>query len=263
MPNYINEIIEQPTDPLGGASGRKRLFNVQFLAKEDNAEFPFTAANEIVAAQLGITLGLNVPAVFSYRIDGKSLVFIQMVDRDPEIVKGPPASSPALQQHVHDHPDEVHAAIVFDLFIANNDRAFGPIRRNLAIDHRKRLFLYDHGNACFYRNRLQAGIVAGIPRLKAVAANLQALFDMKQKNHYWEFLTDWNLVETWCDRIRQLPDFVIQSAVDRIPDYLAQPTAAERSALTEFLVARKGYLLDHIIERAELFAGLPKRGNHA
>jgi hypothetical protein len=264
MSSFVNEIVEQPSDPLGGASGQKRLFNVQFLAKENNPDFPFTVANEVIAAQLGICLGLSVPSVLSYRIAQMPLVFIQMIERDAEAVKEPPASSSLLHQHVQQHPDEVHAAIVFDLFIANNDRAFGPMRRNLALDYRKRLFLYDHGNSCFYRNRPQANIVAGVARLNAVASDLRALFDMRHKqNHYWEFLTDWKLVEKHCERIRQLPDFIIQSAIDRVPDYLEHPSAAERLSLAEFLNARKNYLLDHIAQQVELFSGLPKRGTHA
>ena len=120
-----------------------------------------------------------------------------------------------------DDPDEVHAAIVFDLFVANNDRAFGPERRNLLLDSGGRLMLYDQGNACFYRPRPSAGILAGISRLDAVEADLDAMFDMAHKgNRYWEFLTDWSLVRDWCSRIEQLPDFLIKSIVDNVPEYL-------------------------------------------
>jgi hypothetical protein len=263
MSDYVEEIVEQPMDPLGGASGRKRRFRVQFLGKENNPEFPYTVANEVVATYLGIILGLNVPAVLTYRIHDQPLVFIQMLDRDPGMVQMPPASSSSLSQFVSENPEAVHAAIIFDLFVANNDRAFGPLRRNLALDVGKRLFLYDQGNACFYRNRLQAGIVAGIPRLKAVARELPAMFDMSHKgNHYLEFLTNWTLVESCCQKIAELPDFVIRNVIERIPDYLARPDATERAALGEFLIGRKGYLIDHIIKWATLFPELPKRGTN-
>jgi hypothetical protein len=264
MSQYITEIFEQPADPLGGASGEKRRFTVQYLAKANNPQFPFTVANELVATQLGQALGITVPTALSYLVAGEQLVFIQMIDRNPEMVKGPPATAKALQEYVASHPREVHGAIIYDLFIANNDRAFGPERRNLMLDVEGRLLLYDQGNACFYRNRPGAQIEAGIPRLDAVEADLGAMFDMAHKaNHYFEFLTDWRLVEEWCSRIQQLPDFLIEAAVARIPSYVARPTGDERERLQEFLIARKDRLLDNMIARQNLFTGLPQRGSHA
>src|ERR1051325_3983141 len=257
MSDFVEEIIEQPIDPLGGASGAKRRFNVQFMGKGNNAEFPFTVANEVVATNLGIILGLNVPTVLSYRIENQPLVFVQMVNRDPETMQKPPASSATLSEFVRNNQDAVHAAIIFDLFVANNDRAFGPVRRNVALDVRKKLFLYDQGNACFYRNRRAAGIVAGIPRLIAVAKSLEAMWDMRHKgNHYFEFLTDWSLVESSCQMIAALPDFVLRNVIQRIPDYVEHPDATERAALEEFLIKRKKYLIDHVVQWATLFPGL-------
>jgi hypothetical protein len=263
MSTHVTEIVEEPADPLGGASGAKRRFRVEFLAKANNSDFPFTVANEVVATQIGQALGLNLPIALAYRIAGEALVFIQMIDRDPEMTKGPPATSRALREYVENNPDEIHGAIVYDLFIANNDRAFGPERRNLMLDTDGRLLLYDQGNACFYRHRPSQGIEAGIARLNAVEANLRAMFDMAHKrNHYFELLTRWDLVKQWCDRIQELPNFMIEAAVSRIPSYLAHPTKQERERLVAFLIARKSHLMEHIIENRELFPGLPQRGSH-
>ncbi|TWT44152.1 hypothetical protein RAS1_05600 [Phycisphaerae bacterium RAS1] len=55
--SYICEIIETPGDPLGGQSGEKTTYNVQFLGKKNNPDFPYTVANEIVATHIGIALG--------------------------------------------------------------------------------------------------------------------------------------------------------------------------------------------------------------
>jgi hypothetical protein len=255
--SYINEIIEPPSDPLGGASGEKRWFDVKFLGKSNNADFPFTVANEVVAAQLGIVLGVNVSNVLPHVIGDEHFVLIQMVERSPEIQGPPPATAKKLADYIANHVDEVHGAIVFDLFVANNDRAFAPDRRNLLLDIEDRLLLYDNGNSCFYRHRPTAGIVAGIPRLEAVEAFLPAMFDMDHKqNLYRDFLTDWGFVKKWCSRIGQLPDFVIEHAVDRIPRDLVQPSGDERAALKRFLTRRKTYLLDHIRRWATLFPGL-------
>lgn len=261
MSEYVHEIKEQPSDPLGGASGEKRLFSVQYLGKANNPDFPFTVANEVVATQIGIALGLNLPTVITHKVAGETLALIQMVDREPSMQAPPPATSQRLQDYVAEHPDEVHAAIIFDLFVANNDRAFGPERRNLAIDPEGRLQLYDQGNACFYRHRRSADITAGVARLEAIEADLTKLFDMDHKdNHYREFLTDRGLVRKWCDRIQQLPDFMLEAAVDRIPKELPRPDESERKRLVAFLVRRRSYLFEHIEKWKSHFGGLPKRG---
>ena len=255
--NYIR-LSERPTDPLGGASGEKRIFTADFLGKTNNADFPYTIANEVVGAFLGQCLGLNLPTVLTHQIGNEVFALIQMVPRDPLMPKGPPASSQDLAEFVRQMPFEVHGAIVFDLFIANNDRAFGPERRNLALDRAGRLFLYDQGNCCFYRPRRNVGGTAGIERLNRVEANLSALFDMDYKgNHYREFLSDWRLVEEWCQRIAGLPDFLIDAAVDRIPIGMGTPTAEERDRLKQFLKRRRQKLFDDIRVCRAAFAGLP------
>ena len=256
----ISEIVEQPSDPLGGSSGEKRRFTVQFIGKSNNAEFPYTIANEVVATYLGIALGINLPSVLTHTLADNTFVLIQEVNRDPSLQQSPPATSRVLAEFVASHPWEIHGAIVFDLFVANNDRAFGPERRNLMLDTDGQLLLYDQGNACYYRHRPVAKIEGGIQRLNAVEADLTALFDMDHKeNHYREFLTDWSLVEQWCDRIRSLPEYVIESAANRIPKQLSVPTMEERHRLIEFLVRRREYLFEHINRFKVAFPGLPSR----
>lgn len=150
--------------------------------------------------------------------------------------------------------------MIFDLYVANNDRALGPVRRNLLLDDRGRLVLYDHGNACFYRPRPAFGVEAGVARLSAVAADLHALCDMDHKgNVYRQLLTRWDLVESWCRRVEQLPDYVIDAAIARVPDDLRRPTSRERTALREFLLERRTRLLGQITANPDLFAGLPAR----
>jgi hypothetical protein len=257
---YIKEIRELPSDPIGGASGEKSFYNVQFLGKRNAPEFPYTVANEVVATQIGLALGLNLPTVLTFTTGGTTVALVQMIDRDPNMHAGPPATALALKDYLEQHAEEVHGAIVFDLFVANNDRAFGPQRRNLLLDEHRRLLLYDHGNACYYRPRPAARIQAGVPRLEAVAKNLAALFDMDHKgSHYREFLTDWSLVKQWCERIKALPDFLIRAAVNRIPPQLSQPDVFERERLAEFLLARRIYLFDHILRGKKYFSGLPRR----
>jgi hypothetical protein len=258
---YIREFKELPGDPIGGASGAKRYFHVEFLGKPDSPDFPFTVANEVVATELGRALGLNVPSVITHSVDGDTLVLIQMLDRDSRLQQGPPATAKALKESVEADPRAIHGAIVFDLYVANNDRAVGPERRNLALGPEGRLQLFDHGNACFYRPRPTAGVECGITRLTSVEADMKNLFDMDhKKNHFREYLTDWALVEEWCARIRQLPDFLVEGIVSRIPADLSRPTVEERRELARFLLKRRTYLFDQIADNPALFPGLPPRG---
>ncbi len=260
MNPFITELIEQPGDPLGGASGEKRRFRVEFIGKTGNADFPYTVANEVVSSHLGIALGLNLPTVLTHTIDGVTIALIQKVGSGPPMQQPPPATSRALAEYVSAHPEEVHGAILFDLFVANNDRAFGPERRNLMLDSNGKLLLYDQGNACFYRQRPAAGIVAGVPRLDAVEAELPKLFDMDHKrNEYRQFLTDWSLVDEWCQRIAGLPDFLIESVVNRVPIEVNRPSEYERQRLCEFLIKRKAYLREHILRWRTYFPGLPAK----
>jgi hypothetical protein len=183
-----------------------------------------------------------------------------MSDRDESMQQGPPATARKIEEYVAAHPDEVHGAVIFDLFVANNDRAFGPVRRNLLLDERGRLLLYDHGNACFYRRRRDAGIEPGVPRLTTVAADLRALCDMDHKdNVYRQLVSQWNLVQSWCRRIEQLPDYVIDAAIARIPVDLARPSPDERDALRSFLLDRRGRLLAQIAANPTMFPGLPPK----
>src|SRR5690606_32095689 len=132
---------------------------------------------------------------------------------------------------------------------------------NLGLDDDGRLFLYDHGNSCFYRHREAAGIVAGVDRLRSVEASLDAMFDMDHKgNKYWELLTDLKLVDYWLERIQQIPDFMFDAFVGQIPPVFNSPAPEERQALAEFLKKRRHYLRGHILADKKHF---PKLGGKA
>jgi hypothetical protein len=254
----VYEIKEDPTDVLGGASGDKRHFSVRFLGKTNNELFPLTVANEMVATQIGISLGLNAPTVLAYRTEAKEdFALIQWCDMVP-------ASAKVISQYAQTNVEEIHGCIMFDLFVANNDRAFSPERRNVGLYADNRLLIFDQGNACYYRNRPARKIEAGIPRLNSVEADLAAMFDMSHKqNVYFQMLTDWKLVERWAEKIQALPDFLLESAVKRVPDHCERPTSQERERLVGFLIKRKRYLFDHIVKSQQLFPGLPKRVSNA
>ena len=86
---------------------------------------------------------------------------------------------------------------------------------------------------------------------------MAAMFDMAHKgNNYFGLLDQWDLVRNWCNRIAKLPDFVIESIVNRIPE-MPRPNSAERQRLCEFLLNRRRYLFDHVVRWQNQFPGLP------
>ncbi len=177
--------------------------------------------------------------------------------------EGPPITSSQLQAMVLANSEQIHGAIMLDLYLANTDRAFGPQRRNIAFNDSGKVVLFDFGNALFYRNRDHKGIRAGIERLDAVEADLANMFDKSRENpddYYFQLLSDWPLVEQWCARFSQIPEFIIEAAVQRIPESVVPPDAAERQRLIAFLKNRPDYLLDQIKNNLSLFPGLKTGG---
>ena len=132
-------IQELPADEYGGASGEKRKFQLEFLGKAPSERFPYTVANEVVSSHIGNVLGFNVPPVLPYRIGGEPLAMVLWMQPAARQQTGPPMTSRALKEFVESHDEEIHGAIVLDLYLANTDRSFGPERRNIAIDETDRI----------------------------------------------------------------------------------------------------------------------------
>lgn len=255
----LYRIEELPGDELGGGSGEKRKFRLEFIGKAPNERWPYTVANEVVSSHLGRILGFNIPIAIPHRVGGEQLAMVLWMRPASRRQQGAPPTSKELKQFVDEHSEEIHGAIVLDLFSANSDRSFGPERRNVGVDERGELLLFDFGSSLFYRTRAHAGIQSGIERLDAVEASLSAMFDKAEKSDntlYLQLLTDPNLVRKWCERIRELPDFVLDVAVDRLPQEIDPPSFEERQRLKDFLKKRKNYLLDHIRSNPDLFPNL-------
>ena len=85
------------------------------------------------------------------------------------------------------------------------------------------------------------------------------MFDKSEKNpdsYYFRLLREPALIDKWCQRIRQLPDYVLENAVARIPVDIEPPSADERRELFGFLDRRRTYLQQHIYAARDLFPDL-------
>lgn len=255
----LYEMRELLADDYGGKSGSKRTFSIKFLGKTPNKSFPYTVANEVVSSFIATTLGFNVPVVLPHVVDSQPLALILWMEPASRDQTGPPMTTKEYAAFVDDHSDIIHGSIVLDLYLGNTDREIGPSRRNISFDAHQSMILFDFGNALFYRNRDHREIRAGIERLDAVEKDMAAMFDKTRENPgslYFQFLNDRSLVDKWCERIKQIPDYVIERAVERIPQHITPPDQNERLRLIDFLKKRRDYLKSHIVSNPELFPGL-------
>lgn len=192
----------------------------------------FTIANEVVAARLGQVLGLPVPAgVIAEDSSGKLYYLSLDVSKSGHTL--PPVNPPDV---VATEPFLAAGAVVFDFFIANEDRHAG----NLALDPAftpPRLSLFDHGHSLLGsrdpqgRDRLTA--LAGTPGClgdPANAGNRQALLDQ---------IASGADIEAWVDRIERLPDYVVMDACNIVSNAGLNVDAALASALADWLCVRR------------------------
>ena len=112
------------------------------------------------------------------------------------------------------------------------------------------MWLIDHGNALLYRP--SGGRPAGIPRLREVRNSLKAVFD--KPHHFLSAVRSRQSLNSWCDRIAALPDYLVTFIVETLPPELL--TAEERRELVEFLNERKRSLKSLIAGHEELFPSL-------
>ena len=143
--------------------------------------------------------------------------------------------------------------IIVDLFVGNNDRR----RDNIILRRDGNLALIGQGNALLYYRSSDGNASVGLERLKKLRSDIRAMFD--KPHRFLKALTDMRLVEIWTEKIRQIPDYFLESVIQNLPEmeYIDKEI---KENTTEFLLNRRGYLLDHIIGNRELFPNLGEEG---
>lgn len=248
--------IELPSMPLGGASQAFGCL-VLFVAKRNSDRFPWSVVNDRVGGAVGRLLGMPVPDTILYRYTDEWVFFSHYVGQPPATEGDTPPPTHTLSDRLEavlqsDSTRELrHGVVLYDLLIANNDRKADNIV--LGVDGRP--WLIDQANSLFYRPYRVDGAdrPCGAARLAAVASDPRAMFD--KTHHCLHWLTDWGLVHRWCDRIAQIPDWQLGNVVGEVPDDLLPKPEAD--ALVEFLMARKGRMLDIVRSCQDLFKHLP------
>lgn len=179
---------------------------VRGLAKANDVA-PFTIANEIAAARLGQVLGLPIPAGIIAEDSSGKLYYLSL-DVSKTGHQLPPVHPPDL---IASEPFLAAGAVVFDFFIANEDRHAG----NLSLDPAfvpPRLSLFDHGHAL-----LGAAAIQGELRLDATR-NIPGCLGTPSGNRHalLDHITSASDIQAWVDRVEQLPDYVIADACSAV-----------------------------------------------
>jgi hypothetical protein len=225
--------------PLGSGVGESQIVSIPGVAKKNCPTAPYCVPNEVVCGEIGRYLGLPVPpgGVF-YSPKGNDL-FYASLDFNLTGNTLPPVN---VTECVKGLPIESTGVLLFDIFIANSDRH----GRNLSVDFSSRppkLNVFDHGHALFGSTAGQG--VARLTKLKdrlgtsagsRTAGNRHCLID--------QITTDAHFGH-WIERIRLIPDYVIEDLCRELPGLGC--TRPEADAACEFLKYRRGRM-SHIVE---------------
>ncbi|MBM4386351.1 MAG: hypothetical protein FJ088_01350 [Deltaproteobacteria bacterium] len=165
----------------------------------------------------------------------------------------PRGTSAQLSKFFNQNPDYIHGMIVFDYFVGNNDRK----RDNLVLRTDGKLALIDQGNSLLYYKR--EGCLYGAERLRRMELDPDAIFD--QPYHFIDYLNDSDLVKKWCEKIKQIPDFIIISLIENLPELENIDDNLKESSI-DFLLNRREYLYTHIISSCNFTSLYRKEGKN-
>jgi len=166
--------------------------DIRGVAKTNDAS-RYTIANELIAARVGQTLGLPVPAGVTIEDETKKLYYVSL-DVSYDGGKLPPIIA---EDFIRDHPWLAAGCVLFDVLIANADRN----GENVAVDPNfspPRVTVLDHGHALFGTNE-----PIGPERLSNVADSLGC-----DNNALMDHVSDGAHLAEWAQRIGEIPRYV-------------------------------------------------------
>lgn len=246
----IEQIIELPNDDLAGETGVKH-YHIHFAGKTDTSKFRYLIFNEKVAGEIGRVMGLPCPEVLVEPFNGRYYFFSHWKEISQSGMELPPKTARERQNAITNHLDIVHGMLVFDLYIANNDRRMD----NLICRSDGTFSMIDHGNALHYYVRSSRPTPHGVKRLDEVRHDIRNMFEEDRIHHFMYLLPSGNDFDKWIERVRAVPDHFIEAIVIGCPDteYLKN---IEKQRTIEFLIERKTYLADHIEKHRDYLLGM-------
>jgi hypothetical protein len=225
---------------LGGAAGSWNVY-VGAVAKPNTPNAPYCISNELICSVIGRFLWLPVPpagiisspnathpfwfASFDFNLTGNSLPPVDPAKCEAEL------------------PELCAGVVLFDVLIGNSDRHPGNLSVDL-LSSPKQMNVFDHSHAL-------CGAQAGNGK--------QHLLDSQDKlatggHCLLKVLSTDEHFRKWIDRIKVIPDFLIEEAAEEASAYGLTPE--ESSQVARFLKHRRDNIEEIIKANRAEFAGI-------
>lgn len=212
-----------------------------------NDECEFTIANEVIAARIGQTLGLPVPAGVIAEDSAKTLYYLSLdVSREGKSL--PPVRA---ADFCENEPWLAAGVAAFDVLIANGDRNATNLSRDPAYTP-PRVSVFDHGHALLGTNP-----PIGKERLESATDRLGCVDDeahIATPSVLVDQRLDVGYLEEWAKRIAQIPAYVFQDIcreVGRTPNL--NVGAGNADWVANWLSERASRIGDLICENQDAF----------
>lgn len=211
LPTYR---IVAPLRQLPGAS-ENYLYEMRGAAKANTTDAPFCVANEYVAGEIGRILGLPIPPGGLVEEDAQTgdPMYVSLEFSQAGGASLPGLSRTDLDWLINNDAATATGVLLFDIWIANADRHRG----NLSLDRSRSppvLHVYDHSHALF-------GVEpnSGSTRLNVAEGALGVTGNPTHppnRHCLLDELTTAEHMDTWINRIQQVPDFIIERLVNTL-----------------------------------------------
>lgn len=214
---------------------------------KSNDECEFTIANEVIAARIGQTLGLPVPAGVIAEDPAKTLRYLSL-DVSLEGKQLPPILT---ADFCRQEPRLAAGVVVFDVLIANGDRNATNLSSDPAFKP-PRVSVFDHGHALFGTNP-----PIGRERLQLAADRLGCVDDDANIACSSVLLAqslDCGELERWVERVHRIPSFVYDDICNQVASISALNVTPDMAhELASWLATRAARLGDLIWQNQNVF----------
>jgi hypothetical protein len=234
-------------EALPGGATHPRIGLARAYVKHNSIAAPYCVANEIICGRLAQHVGLPVPAFCAglHQVEETADAvpsFVTMAFLRP-LHSAPPVSPARARRCVKSLPFLTTGALLFDILIANGDRHHKNVHYREADP--EEFILFDHSHALFGNARFQVeerlnelqgrlGITGSATSGSTRHIFLDPLRELRDGAH----------IPEWVERIKSIPNWLIQSTCKEAQD-LAQKdrnsgiSDAERRAVVDFLSSRR------------------------
>jgi hypothetical protein len=212
---------------------------ISALAKS-NEWSAYTIANEIVAARVGQTLGLPVPAGVIAEDHEKRLYYLSL-DVSREGKRLPPILP---EKFVSEEPRIAAGIAVFDALIANGDRNASNLSRDLGFTP-PRVTVFDHGHALFGTDE-----PVGPDRIDLATDRLGCAEDstcIARDSVLLDQPLDPGLMDHWMHRAASIPQYVFHDVCGEVASMAGLGVSPEEARRLAKWLARRAASIDQLI----------------